>query len=73
MPKPSRPKYTLFKIGVPCHFRPSSEPLSACGVEHPELSAYDGRDVNCLSCKRTKAWKTYMGKTKASKKLDKPR
>lgn len=45
-----------------CHFRPSNEDVSACGVEQPKYSAYDGRDVDCVRCQKTNKWKTYMGK-----------
>lgn len=48
--------------GVPTHFRPHNDNRSACGVDYPELSAFDGRDINCLRCRKTKAWKRYMGK-----------
>lgn len=48
-------------IGIPCHFRPTNEDKSACGIECPQISAYDGRDVNCIRCRKTKAWKRYMG------------
>jgi len=44
------------------HFRPSNENVSACGIECPEISAYDGRDVDCAVCRKTKAWKRYMGR-----------
>lgn len=45
-----------------CHFRLSNEDVSACGVEQPKYSAYDGRDVDCVRCQKTNKWKTYMGK-----------
>ena len=48
-------------LGVPTHFRPSNENVSACGIEHPEYAAYDGRDVDCARCRKTQAWKRYMG------------
>lgn len=48
-------------IGIPCHFRPTNENKSACGIEYPQISAYDGRDVNCIRCRKTKVWKHYMG------------
>ena len=48
-------------LGVATHFRPSNEDVSACGVECPEYSAYDGRDVDCARCRKTIAWKRYMG------------
>lgn len=53
----------ILHLGVPTHFRPSNENISACGIEHPQYAAYDGRDVNCLLCRKTRTWKTYMGKS----------
>ena len=52
------------KIGKPCHFRPSNRNVSACGVVSPAYSAYDARDVDCYRCKKTKAYKVYMGEKK---------
>ena len=50
-----------FKIGKPTHFRSGGH--IACGlVSSTALAAYDGRDVNCVRCRRTKKWKTYMGR-----------
>ena len=49
------------RMKPPTHFRPTNDNISACGIVHPQYAAYDGRDVNCLSCRKTKAWKTYMG------------
>ena len=51
----------IMKIGKPIHFRPTNENRSACGVEHPDDASYDGRDVDCIRCRRTKSWKVYMG------------
>jgi len=51
----------IIKLGIPCHFRPSNANVSACGVGFPEHAAYDGRDVDCLRCRKTKKWKVYMG------------
>ena len=48
-------------LGIPTHFRLSNEDVSACGIECPEYSAYDGRDIDCARCRKTKAWKRYMG------------
>ena len=44
-----------------CHFRPSNRNISACGINNPKIAAYDGRDVTCFRCKKTKAYRTYMG------------
>ena len=52
------------KIGIPTHFRPTNENVSACGVEHPVSWAYDGRDIDCIRCRRTKSWKVYMGEVR---------
>lgn len=51
----------VLRLGVPTHFRPTNENVSACGVEHPQFAAYDGRYVDCILCRRTKVWKKYMG------------
>jgi hypothetical protein len=48
--------------GKPTHFRPKQANVSACGIENPDLSAFDGRSVDCIKCRRTKAWRIYMGK-----------
>lgn len=56
--------YSIASRFVVIHFRPNkpTNRLSACSVSHPELYAYDGRDVTCKNCHKTKAWKAYMGK-----------
>jgi len=48
------------KIGIACHFKYSNLNISACGIVNPKIAAYDGRDVNCERCKKTKAYKIYM-------------
>jgi hypothetical protein len=48
-------------IGIPCHFRPNNDNISACGIYAPQIKAFDGRDVNCLRCRKTLIWKKYMG------------
>lgn len=57
---------------APCHFRPSNENVSACGIECPEYSAYDGRDVDCARCRKTKKWKIYMGLDKQTEEFTIP-
>jgi len=52
----------IIKIGKPVHFRPNNLNISACGIVSPKYMAYDGRDVNCLRCIKTKKYKIYMGK-----------
>lgn len=52
----------IMPVGVPCHFRPSNANVSACGIVGPKLAAYDGRDVDCIRCQKTKEWKRQMGK-----------
>jgi hypothetical protein len=54
--------FQIMRVGVPCHFRPTNDNVSACGIEAPVLSAYDGRDVDCLRCRKTVAWLKYMGR-----------
>lgn len=56
----------IIRIGVPTHFRPTNENVSACGIECPEYAAYDGRDVDCIRCRKTKVWKEYVGKIKGT-------
>ena len=58
----------IWKVGIPCHFRPTNENVSACGIECPQYSGYDGRDTDCLRCRKTRKWKTYMGLNKNTKK-----
>ena len=53
--------HPVVMLGVTCHFRPNNDNVSACGIECPEYSAYDGRDVDCNRCRKTKKWKIYMG------------
>jgi hypothetical protein len=53
-------------LGIPCHFRPGNANVSACGIECPDISAYDGRDVNCVRCRRTRVWRVYMGRPEKS-------
>ena len=54
-------------LGIPRHFREGPEDVSACGIEAPTYFAYDGRNVDCIRCQRTKAWKRYMGQETAKK------
>ena len=49
-----------YLIGKPTHFRPGKHPLTACGLVGSYDMAYDPRDVDCLRCRRTKAWKKAM-------------
>ena len=53
-------------LGVPCHFRPSNLNCSACGIVNPMIAAYDGRDVNCIRCKKTKLYSVYMQREQKS-------
>lgn len=57
----------VLQIGKPTHFRPSNRDVSACGVVGPTYAAYDGRDVDCLACRKTRAWKVYMGQNSQPK------
>jgi len=56
-----RTQVLVMRIGRPTHFKPNNKNVSACGVVGPTYAAYDGRSVNCLACRRTLAWKVYMG------------
>ena len=47
----------VMMIGKPVHFRPNNRPVSACGIEFPEHSGYDGRYTNCIRCMKTKVWR----------------
>lgn len=55
----------IITVGRPTHFRPTNANKSACGIECPELAAYDGRDVDCLKCRKTSAWKRQAGQIKS--------
>lgn len=50
----------FLQIGKPTHFRSSNKNVSACGVVGPTYAAYDGRQVDCLACRRTRAWRAYV-------------
>lgn len=52
---------TAIPIGIPTHFRTSDKNVSACGVVHPERAAFDGRDVDCLRCRKTKVYRVQCG------------
>ena len=52
----------VMMIGKPVHFRPNNRPVSACGIEFPEHSGYDGRYTNCIRCMKTKVWRVQLGK-----------
>jgi len=51
----------LYFPGIAMHFRPDNRNMTACGIVGPQYAAYDGRDVNCRRCRRTKAWRTQAG------------
>ena len=55
----NKPKYIL--AGKATHFRPSNKPVTACGIVGSENMIYDARDCDCLRCKKTNAYKVYMG------------
>ena len=59
--KAFRDNKIILRIGTVCHFRPSDKNISSCEIINPKIAAYDGRDVNCLRCKKTKAYSKYMG------------
>ena len=49
--------------GKPAHFRTDNEQRrSVCGIPWVEFFAWDARDVNCVRCMKTKAWKRAMGR-----------
>lgn len=58
----------LLKIGMPIHLvkvghngTNEHNNMTACGIlAAKESVAHDGRDVNCLRCRKTKQWRTYM-------------
>jgi len=71
-------KSIFHKIGRPTHLltlhdvNDNHYTRTACGSkwwsgkndgQGNDLGAWDARDVNCLNCGRTKAYKTMMGKT----------
>ena len=51
-------------IGRPVHFQIKSKygVRVACGVAAPEHYGWDGRSTECLRCRKTRAFRTYMGK-----------
>jgi hypothetical protein len=51
----------IIAIGKPTHYRPKNDNVSACGVIAPDYAAYDPRDCNCVSCRKTKVYKIAMG------------
>lgn len=51
-------------IGKPLHFSPKKKGHTACGLVGAEYTAYDARDCDCIRCKRTLAYRVYMGKEK---------
>jgi len=60
------------KIGIPTHFRPTNKNVSACGIVGPKYSAYDARDVDCIRCMKTEAYRIYMtGEADQAKSVDK--
>lgn len=52
--------------GAATHYRPTSENVSACGVEFPSYSAYDPRDADCRRCRKTKSYRLQMEPTRGS-------
>ncbi len=46
--------------GIPTHFRPTDQNISACGIVNAQYMAYDARHCDCIRCKKTKAYKQYM-------------
>ena len=51
----------IIRVGRPTHFRLNNGRI-ACGlVSSMASAAYDGRDVDCLLCRRTRKWKIYTG------------
>lgn len=58
----------IISIGKPTHFKVANS-STACGLHgNTHYAAWDGRDVECLRCRKTKAWKKYMGEGKELKK-----
>jgi len=49
-------------IGKPTHMTKDGK-ITCCGLVGKEvhIMAYDARDVDCLRCRKTKAYKAYMG------------
>lgn len=60
----------MIPIGRPTHFRRNSGKI-ACGlVSSAAAATYDGRYASCLLCRRTRAWKVYMGEKPISEWSD---
>ena len=51
----------IVNIGKPIHLRVGAG-ATACGLFGSHMAAWDARDVECERCKKTKAYKTKMGK-----------
>lgn len=56
----------IIRLGRPTHFLVPKGNASACGLygSAARFAAYDGRDVTCIRCRKTNAWKQYMGEKK---------
>lgn len=46
----------IIQIGRPIHLRLYDRKVTACGLVGEYESAYDPRDVECLNCRKTKAY-----------------
>ena len=52
----------IVAVGRPMHFRPRNRKITACGmVIQEEWMTYDPRDVECVRCSRTHAYRESIG------------
>jgi len=58
-------RVSIIKIGKPTHFKLSKDDYPVCGImskSAKDNAAYDPRHVDCLRCRRTKIWKSKIGR-----------
>jgi len=53
----------IIRVGKPIHYRPGQDGITACGLVGAEYAAFDPRDVECLNCRKTAAYRRVMGRT----------
>lgn len=53
----------IIRVGKPIHYRPGQDNITACGLVGTEYAAYDPRDVDCLNCRKTAAYRRAIGGT----------
>jgi len=56
------------RIGIPTHFLPGDQNLTACGLVGAAYTTSEAAAVNCMRCRKTKAWKAARRSAGATKK-----